>query len=81
MSHWRGKWVISKKGNIDLDKFKFKNGNIKLNIDFFNIDSKTGSNGVPRGVGGWLLMMIGDGMTPFDPVLLSMLKKSMLNSM
>jgi len=26
-------------------------------------------------------MMIGDAMTPFDPVLLSMLNKSMLNSM
>jgi len=27
-------------------------GNIEFNTDFFNIDSKTGSNGVPRGVGG-----------------------------
>jgi len=54
---------------------------IEFSIDLFNIDSKMGSNGVPRGVGGPLLMMIGDAMTPFDPVLLSMLNKSMLNSM
>ena len=28
---------------------------------------KTGSKRGPRGVGGPLLMMIGDAMTPFDP--------------
>jgi len=27
-------------------------GNIKFNFENGNIDSKTGSNGVPRGVGG-----------------------------
>jgi len=27
-------------------------GNIEFIIDLFNIDSKMGSNGVPRGVGG-----------------------------
>jgi len=54
-------------GNIDFNKFKFENGNIEFNFELDNIDSKTGSNG---GGGGWLLMMIGDAMTPFDPVLL-----------
>jgi len=52
-------------GNIDFDKFKFKNGNIEFNFKLDNIDSK---NGVKRGR-GWLLMMIGDAMTPFYPVL------------
>jgi len=51
-----------------------ESGNIEFSINLFNIDSKngvkTGSNGVPVGwgVGGTLLMMIGDAMTPFDPV-------------
>jgi len=44
-----GKWVTSKKVNIDFDNGNIKNSNIKFTIDFFNIDSK---NGVPRGVGG-----------------------------
>jgi len=38
-------------GNIDFDKFKFENGNIEFNFELDNIDSKTGSNGVKRGVG------------------------------
>jgi len=52
--------LSSKNGNI-------KNGNMEFNFKNGNIDSKTGSNGVPRGwgVGGPLLMMIGDAMTPF----------------
>ena len=45
---------------------KKNDGNIENSIDLFNIDSKMGSNGVPRGVGGPLLMMIGDAMTPFE---------------
>jgi len=70
------KWaiILGKVGNIEygkIEKFcgllhwKKSDGNIEFNTDFFNIDNKTGSNGVPRGVGGWLLMMIGDAMTPF----------------
>ncbi len=58
----RGKWVISKKVNIDFDKFKFENGNIE-----FNIDSKTGSNGVPRGV-GWWGVTADDDRGCYDPV-------------
>ncbi len=56
-----------------------ENGNIEFNFENGNIDSKTGSNGVPR---GW------DGGPPadddrgcYDPVLLSMLPFSKLNSM
>jgi len=68
-------------GNIEygnIEKFcgllhrKQSDGNIEFNFENGNIDSKTGSNGVKRGPpwggGGWLLMMIGDAMTLFDPV-------------
>jgi len=67
----RGKWVISKKVNIDFDKLKFENGNIEFNINFFNIDSKTGSNrgsnGVLRGVGEWGVTA-DDDRGCYDPV-------------
>jgi len=83
-----GKWVTSKKVNIDFDNGNIKNGNIEFTIDFFNINSKNGVKRGPLWGGGWLLMMIGDAMTPFDPVLtpfdpvlVSMLPFSKLNSM
>ncbi len=70
---------------------KKNNGNIEFSIDLFNIDSKTGSNGVPLGVkrGHSIPYHHQQGAphpptpqgTPFDPILLSMLNKSMLNSM
>ena len=41
-----GKWVTSKKVNIDFDNGNIENGNIEFTIDFFNIDSK---NRVKRG--------------------------------
>jgi len=78
------KWVTSKKVNIDFDKFNFENCNIEFNIDFFNIDSKTGSNRgsnrVPRGMGGGGVTA-DDDRGCYDPVLLSMLPFSKLNSM
>ncbi len=60
-------------GNVDFDKFKFENGNIEFNFELDNIDSKNGvkqgQTGWEGGGGGWLLMMIGDAMTPFYPIL------------
>ncbi len=46
---------------------KKSDGNIEFNIDFFNIDSKTGSNGVPCGVGGWGVTA-DDDRGCYDPV-------------
>jgi len=71
---------------------KKNDGNIEFSIDLFNIDSKTGSNGVPLGVKWGHSIPYhqqqgpppphgGPRLTPFDPILLSMLNKSMLNSM
>jgi len=57
---------------LSLKNVIIENGNIEFNFENGNIDSKTGSNGgsngVPRGWGVPLLTMIGDAMTPFDPV-------------
>jgi len=62
--HFPGTEVLSKKGKVgnieygNIEKFcgllnrKHSDGNIKFNFENGNIDSKTGSNGVPRGVGG-----------------------------
>jgi len=76
--------ISSKKVNIE-------SGNIEFNFKNGNIDSKTGSNGgsngVPRGWGGGGPPADDDRgcydpvLTPFDPVLLSMLPFSKLNSM
>jgi len=62
-------------------KFEFENGNIEYNFEkviietvtsnltptFLTSTVKRGQTGSP--VGGWLLMMIGDAMPPFDPIL------------
>jgi len=50
-----GKYVkkMGKVFNFDYGNFDFENGNFEFN---FELD---------LGVGGWLLMMIGDAMTPF----------------
>ncbi len=45
-------------GNFDFEKVNFENRNFEFE---FNFELDMG--------GGWLLMMIGDAMAPFDPVL------------
>jgi len=72
--------ISSKNVNIE-------SGNIEFNFENGNIDSKTGSNGGQNGVvASPIIISRGpNGETPFDPpfdpVLLSMLPFSKLNSM
>jgi len=76
--------ISSKNVNIE-------SGNIEFNFENGNIDSKTGSNGAPRGVkrGHSIPYHHQQGAPPsptprgprLTPFLLSMLNKSMLNSM
>jgi hypothetical protein len=58
-----GKVTNFEYGNFDIEKFNFENGNLEFEFNF-ELD---------LGWGVWLLMMIGDAMTPFyppfDPVL------------
>jgi len=78
-------------GNIDYENVDIESGNIEFNFENGNIDSKTGSNGTPRGVkwGHSIPYHHQQGGPPpptprgprFDPVLLSMLPFSKLNSM
>ncbi len=57
---FRGKWLISNTG-ISTSK--------NLSSKTVISNSEIGYGPPWGGVGGWLLMMIGDAMTPFDPVL------------
>ena len=85
-----GKVTNIEYGNIDYEKVIIESGNIEFNFENGNIDSKTGSNGgsnrVVRGWGGGGPPADDDRgcydpvLTPFDPVLLSMLSFSKLNS-
>jgi len=69
---WRkgGKWVTSKKVNIDFYNGYIKNGNIEFTIDFFNIDSKNRVKRGPQWGGGWgwllmMMRMLWPHLTPF----------------
>ena len=75
-------------GNIDYEKVIIESGNIEFNFENSNIDSKTGSNGAPRGVKRGHSIPYHHQRspphprgTPFDPILLSMLPFLKLNSM